>query len=210
MSSSEKNMNAFYRALGTTSCISVNQSDAFSTATGSPGYWPGIVFDVKPGPSPIDSLNEAFARSEGNGDAGMAICNLKDFAHVSQEDFRRYSIFPVEIWPLMELSTPDETTDTHREGYEVRRLKRLSEFDSFRHIVNADLLRGQPISSRLFPDLSQLPGIEFWGICSKDNLAGGLLTFTDEEKMTGLYFIVIRNELRGQGLASALVGCVVQ
>lgn len=210
MCSNEKNLNAFYRALGNAECISLTKGDRFTGVSGKNGHWPRMLFDIRLSKNPVEQLNEILTRSMNINGIGTAICNREYFSLTGQEEFRKYGIFPVEMWPLMEINAVEELCFKIDNNLVIRKLEDQGEIEEFSSTVNDELFRGQDVTSDLFSELLKQPGMDFYGVCNNGNMAGGLVSYTGTNNTAGLYFIVVQKEFRGKGIASALIGNVVR
>ena len=208
MESCEYNLFEFYRLIGRGSYASYDEYDGFSVVSGNMGAWPQMFFNFEPGKELAKQLNNAFNIS--NEDYQItALCNRKDLTQTDQEFIRDSGIFPAGIWTLMEYS--GGTKPSHiTYDLDFRKLESHLEIVAFTNLINEELPVKQNVQSALFEDLMLDEGVDIYGLFSEDQLVSGLLTFTDDLDVAGLYFITTRMEYRRKGYALVLIEKVLQ
>lgn len=205
MHSNENNLFDFYRLIGSGKHAKWNTHEGYEVVSGRGGSWPQIIFNVEPGGTSGIAIADIFSDVVLSGDVRHALCNRILFIHNDQELLRSRKIFPVTYWKLMEIIRTSNC-DTASEG--IRQLTTLTHceaIDDFVTLLNKDMMKDQKAKQELFYELSEKSNVELFGLYQEDKLVSGLLAFTDNNNVSGLYFIVTGSEYRGKGLAAGVV-----
>lgn len=208
MESNESNLYEFYRLIGKGNYASLTEYDEFSVVSGKMGAWPQMIFDFGKGVHLVNQLNKAFSMT-GSTFSGNAVSNRSNFIENDQELLRQYGIFPVGLWPMMEMNIESKPTGESVD-LDYRKLSIPSEIGAFTEMVNEGFLKKQKVEIDLFQELVSYDEIEFHGLFYNSRLVSGLLSYADKYNVTGLYFITTLSGCRGKGFATALITRVVR
>lgn len=208
MESSEYNLFEFYRLIGRGNYATYDEYDGFNVVSGKMGAWPQMIFKFEPCKDLVNQINNAFNISNGAYRI-TALCNRKGITQTDQEFMRDSGIFPADIWTLMEYSGGTKPSyNTY--DLDFRKLESQLEIGAFRNLINEELPVHQNVQDALIKELILDEGVDIYGLFSDDQLVSGLLTFTDELNVAGLYFITTRREYRRKGYALELIEKVLQ
>lgn len=204
MNSSVENMYAFYRAVGETEQVILHANNCYEAVTAYSGYWPQILFWFKFGNNIEENIRLTLSELADKNSGMVAIGNANDLLLLNQDKLRHEKIFPVEIWETMQINFDPGFKEEFFPGIEPQKLVTHQQLADFTELVNLHMLHEIKTSETLFPHLSLNKQFEFYGVYSDRKLISGLMTFSTPNT-SGLYFIVTRIEMRGQGIAEYLI-----
>ena len=210
MSSSEYNLYDLYRLVGGGKFASVTKGRNYTVVSGSEGSWPQMIFDVKVDKNAGSVLNEVFSDAAEMVQVRFAASNREQYTTSDQELLRGNGIFPADRWTLMEMGSSDDLKKFVPADYEIRSLKKPGEIDEFGCLVNTSLMSSQKMNIGMLQELAGQAGIDIYGLYSGGEVVSGLLSYTGENKVAGLYFIATRLDCRGKGLAAGTIGFAVE
>ncbi len=203
MNDSERNLIDFYSEAGKASSVFLTENSYFTAAQGENGSWPQIIFNLRVGDNPEIELNEILTEASRLDLPHLAVCNIGAFHAQSQTILKECSIFPVQVWTLMELPCLAKN-DTKEEKYTFRRIETNKDIEDFTELVNAELLQSTPIRKELVEELASKANFNFYGLFIHGELKSGLLCYL-KNNVAGIYFVVTQKKSRGIGLAAELI-----
>lgn len=206
MTDSEKNLYDFYSIIGEFNNVTKLSEDRFSIIVEDNSGWPRIIYNL----NNLSDLPEAFEK------AGNHIANGLPFAVISRdaiddeakECMRKFSVYPVELWDLMEISQSVSTGIKLPSDSEIHRIGSSEGFNEFAELVNLYLLRSEKINKSICYEMSEIDGFAFFCLRHKGEMVSTLLSYSNSG-IAGLYFIVTKPEHRGKGFAGNLINYVI-
>jgi ribosomal protein S18 acetylase RimI-like enzyme len=197
-------MYAFYRALGETKQVKLHANICYEAVTAYSGYWPQILFWFKFRNNIEENISLTLSELADKNSGMVAIGNANDLLLLNQDKLRHEKIFPVEVWETMQINFDPGLNKELFTGIEPQKLITQKQLADFTELVNLHMLHEIKTSETLFSHLSLNKQFEFYGVYSDGKLISGLMTFSTPYT-SGLYFIVTRIEMRGQGIAEYLI-----
>ncbi len=209
MNVSEINLYQFYRLIGNSSCASLIEGHDFYVVSGNGRSWPQMIFDIRFEENAGLQLARVFSDASEIINVDYAVCNRIIFNIQDQVLLRKNKLYPLETWQLMEINPKNYWEIRQQNEFEIKKIMHNDDISAFTSLVNSDLMSNQKINAELLQELANHSDIELYGLYVNNQLVTGLLSFSGLNKVTGLYFIVTKNEHRGQGLASKLISSVI-
>jgi GNAT superfamily N-acetyltransferase len=206
MTASEKNLYDFYGAIGETGGVAKISEVRFSVIMENSSGWPRIIYNL----DNLQDLPVAFKRAGEISAAGLpvAVINRNWVNDEATGDLRRFSVFPVELWELMEITHPVFPEYVLSHDSEILRTESHEGLRDFADLVNLYLMGPEKVNYSLFYEMSAMDGFDFFCLRHKGDLVSTLLSFSGSG-IAGLYFIVTRPEYRGKGYAGNLIRYVI-
>ncbi len=206
MTSSEKNLYDFYSKMGETGSVCKISDTRFSMILENISGWPRIIYK-------LDNLQDLPVAYKRAGDMSTAVLPFTVINRQKVNDevtgsLRGFSVFPVELWELMEISHPVFPEYELAPDSEILKVTSPEELKDFADLVNLCLMGSEKIKDSLFYEMSAIDGFDFFCFRHKGELVSTLLSFSDSV-MAGLYFIASKPEFRGKGYAGNLIRYVI-
>ncbi|SHF38728.1 Acetyltransferase (GNAT) domain-containing protein [Mariniphaga anaerophila] len=208
MNKSLVNLFGFYRATGISPSVLLLDENGFSVVCGEENRWPQMVFGLDFSENPAYFLDQVLSETKAQNLPGFAVCSAALFGSDELQYLREKGVFPIRTWTLMDAVPSIQPTKIFRENIQIRKIKVPAEIAVFTNLVNTELMQSVKIAGSLLNELNKTEAVNIYGLFVENELVSGLLAFT-EEKTTGLYFIVTKQQCRGKGLASDLIGYVL-
>jgi predicted GNAT family N-acyltransferase len=206
MTASEKNLYDFYDALSTTASVKKISEVRFSMITENFSGWPQIIYNS----NIVQDLLVAFESAGIISKTGfpIAVINRNVVNNEATDYFRKISVFPVELWELMEIQQPIFPEYVLAPDSEIQKINSSGELKEFADLVNLHLMGTLKINDSLLYELSAMDGFDFFGLRHEGELVSTLLTYS-AYGISGLYFIATQTEHRGKGYAGNLIRYVL-
>jgi GNAT superfamily N-acetyltransferase len=206
MTASEKNLYDLYCAIGTTGNVTKISEVRFSLITENFSGWPRIIYNL----TNIQDLTDALTGIGDISKAGFPIAVInRNLANDEATDYmRKISVFPVELWELMEIQQPIFPEYVLAPDSEIQKINSSGELKEFADLVNLHLMGTLKINDSLLYELSAMDGFDFFGLRHEGELVSTLLTYS-ASGISGLYFIATQPEHRGKGYAGNLIRYVL-
>lgn len=206
MTASEKNLYDLYCAIGTTGNVTKISDVRFSLITENFSGWPRIIYNL----SHVQDLPNAFEKAGDHSEVGLpfAIINRNMVNNEVTDYMRKISVFPVELWELMEIQQPIFPESVLAPDSEIQKINSSGELKEFADLVNLHLMGHLKINDSLLYELSAIDGFDFFGLRHEGELVSTLLSYS-ESGISGLYFIATKPEHRGKGYAGNLIRYVL-
>lgn len=206
MTASEKNLYDFYDAIGTTGSVTKISDVRFFMITEYFSGWPRIIYNL----DNVQDLPEAFT---GVGDISkvgfpFSVINRYLVNDEATDYLRNISVYPVELWELMEIPQPIFPEYLLAADSEIQKINSPGKINDFADLVNLHLMGPLKINESLLSEMSETDGFDIFGLYQKGELVSTLLSYS-ASGISGLYFIATKPEHRGNGYAGNLIRYVI-
>lgn len=208
MTASEKNLYDFYDTIGEIPGVTKVSDKLFSMIQGDSSPWPRVIYHLNDASCLPGILNKTTAGSIEKTDFPIAVINRKWMSAGAADILRNIPAFPVELWELMEASRHESIEMPLTGNQEIEIIHSREGIDEFTGIVNQFMMGHMKVNNALFYAMSEINGFDFFCIRKHGRMISTLLSFS-ATRISGLYFIVTRPELRGKGYAETLIRYVL-